>query len=82
MLKGCSDPTPEHGTSNNTDYSYGSVVEIFCDEGFDINGITTIVCQPDGIWSENTTCSIKGKCVQIYANHDYILNALVTITMI
>lgn len=48
------------GIRNSTGTTFGAVVEITCDTGYDINGDSVITCGEDGSWSSVVTCDIKG----------------------
>ncbi|XP_053387247.1 uncharacterized protein LOC123541978 [Mercenaria mercenaria] len=52
----CGDPTPERGSRNSSDSTYGSLVFISCETGYNISGNATIICQGDGTWSDIPVC--------------------------
>ena len=62
---------PDCGTKYSIDHGYAdfigktttfnNTVPIVCDAGYDLIGDPYTTCQPDGTWSQNTVCKIKGK---------------------
>ncbi len=53
----CADPTPEHGSTLEQDFSFGKWVTFECDPGYELTGKTTIQCvlgstPDDCTWSE------------------------------
>ncbi|KAL4233501.1 hypothetical protein ACF0H5_008182 [Mactra antiquata] len=53
----CGDPTPVNGeSSGDTNFTYNSLVQISCNDGFDITGNSNITCQADGTWDGYPTC--------------------------
>ncbi|XP_040264429.1 E-selectin-like isoform X2 [Bufo bufo] len=50
--------SPEHGKVNCSyafgEYRYKSICNITCEEGFDLQGSTSLLCQNTGEWSEST----------------------------
>lgn len=54
--------TIENGTIDfsNKETTYGQVIPVSCDTGFEIMGRGFIECQKDGTWSTTTTCEIIG----------------------
>jgi len=65
MCLDCGDPTPFRGLRNDTRTTYGTVVEITCENGHDLQGNSTIVCGPDGTWSDNPVCDSSGRSILI-----------------
>lgn len=65
-ISDCGDPNPANATRNDTDFAYGSVIEIMCDSGYDIIGSSTIICQADGTWSDYPICNPSGKVFILY----------------
>ncbi|XP_060591771.1 sushi, von Willebrand factor type A, EGF and pentraxin domain-containing protein 1-like [Ruditapes philippinarum] len=55
----CGDPTPEFGSIYTTSTTNGTVAIISCDEGYEIQGETVIMCQPSDEWTDNPSCIIK-----------------------
>ena len=54
--------TVAHSQANfteRTQFHYGTVVPIYCDKGYKIDGNNFAVCQEDGTWSK-TRCRKKG----------------------
>ncbi|XP_053388508.1 CUB and sushi domain-containing protein 1-like, partial [Mercenaria mercenaria] len=47
----CENPIPNNALANSTNFRYGSVIEITCNTGYTLIGISPIVCQPGGTWS-------------------------------
>ena len=41
---------PTSGEKNSSDSTCGSVVELSCNEGFQLSGSARVVCQRDGTW--------------------------------
>ncbi|XP_053398183.1 sushi, von Willebrand factor type A, EGF and pentraxin domain-containing protein 1-like [Mercenaria mercenaria] len=56
VINNCSDPTPESGNVDSTDFQYGSVIEVTCVEGYKINGNSSIICQANSTWSNIPVC--------------------------
>lgn len=56
----CGDPVPYNAWANNTETTFGAVVEITCDPDRNIRGNSTIICKADGTWTDNPTCNDKG----------------------
>lgn len=44
----------------NQQTTYGQVIPVTCNTGFEIMGRGFIECQSDGSWSNTTTCEIIG----------------------
>lgn len=57
----CGSLKPTYGVLNNTNTTYGTIVSVICNPGYEIEGAQVLTCTNDGTWSENTTCTIKGK---------------------
>ncbi|XP_053376387.1 uncharacterized protein LOC123533517 isoform X2 [Mercenaria mercenaria] len=82
----CGDPSPNKGSANTTETTYGTVVEITCSSGFNLSGNSTIVCQSDGTWSDNPVCDTSDCGPLSVANGDVdqsdgtSLQSIVTIT--
>ncbi|XP_053398307.1 CUB and sushi domain-containing protein 1-like [Mercenaria mercenaria] len=55
-IRNCGDPTPSAGTSNDTNYEYGTAIQVSCNSGYTIQGSSSIICQADGTWSDSPTC--------------------------
>ncbi|KAH3718759.1 hypothetical protein DPMN_061566 [Dreissena polymorpha] len=53
----CGDPTPDHGTVNTTETTYGTVVKISCNHGYVLSGTSIIKCNADSAWSQSATCN-------------------------
>ena len=51
---------PNNGSVQYSNVVVGSMAEYSCDEGFLLIGVTTRVCQIDGIWSENAPSCQRG----------------------
>ncbi|WAR22474.1 SVEP1-like protein, partial [Mya arenaria] len=64
----CGDPTPENGRSNVLQTTLNEVVNIACDEGYNISGSSVIQCQENLQWSDDTTCVIVD-CGPLEAEH-------------
>ena len=45
---------PENGEMTGESFSFGSRVVFNCQEGYTIVGSSTLTCQEDGRWSDNT----------------------------
>lgn len=56
----CGDPVPNNASANSTETTFGTVVEITCEPGYNITGHSTVICQADGTWTDNPTCGDKG----------------------
>lgn len=57
----CGDPTPVNGLPNTGVTTYGSVLTVSCEDGYDLNGPSQITCQSDGSWTDTPVCVAKGK---------------------
>ncbi|XP_052235807.1 uncharacterized protein LOC127847743 isoform X2 [Dreissena polymorpha] len=53
----CGDPTPDHGTVNTTETTFGTVVQISCNHGYVLSGENIAKCNADSVWSELATCN-------------------------
>lgn len=77
FLPDCGDPTPVDGTANITLTTYGAVVEITCEPGFDLSGPSVVSCTTDGTWSDNPTCNANGKIgIDALINTCFYMHAL------
>uniref|UniRef100_H3AD23 Sushi, von Willebrand factor type A, EGF and pentraxin domain containing 1 n=1 Tax=Latimeria chalumnae TaxID=7897 RepID=H3AD23_LATCH len=53
VLLNCGKPPPlEHGYFKGDSFEVGSTVDIYCDEGYELSGDTTWICQKNGKWSQ------------------------------
>ncbi|XP_053408488.1 sushi, von Willebrand factor type A, EGF and pentraxin domain-containing protein 1-like [Mercenaria mercenaria] len=62
VIRDCGKPpkAPAIGTSTNNGTTYQAVVSYICNEGFDLIGNASAVCQENGTWSTGpTNCTIK-----------------------
>ncbi|KAH3718751.1 hypothetical protein DPMN_061558 [Dreissena polymorpha] len=57
----CGDPRPDHGTVNTTATTYGTVVKVSCNHGYEVSGTSIIKCNADSAWSQSATCDPYGK---------------------
>ena len=48
--------------------TFNHSVPINCDTGYEIHGDDQITCLPEGTWSSNSACHIKGN-VPVICNH-------------
>ncbi|XP_063401402.1 sushi, von Willebrand factor type A, EGF and pentraxin domain-containing protein 1-like [Mytilus trossulus] len=63
----CPIPTnPNQGSFNTTGFTVGSVVTFFCNYGFNIEGESIGVCQPDGAWSAKPPTCYSIVCAVLY----------------
>ena len=47
--------------------TYGEQATYECDKGYKLIGVSTIVCQADGKWSDSPTCEIPpGKALRLW----------------
>ncbi|XP_052772242.1 scavenger receptor cysteine-rich domain superfamily protein-like [Mya arenaria] len=67
----CGDPTPENGRSNVSQTTLNEVVEITCDDGYNISGSSVIQCQENLQWSNDTICVIVD-CGPLEAEHTLV----------
>lgn len=57
----CGDPTPMNGLLSTGVTTYGSVLTVSCEDGYDLSGPSQITCQTDGSWTDIPVCVAKGK---------------------
>ncbi|WAR27354.1 MLP-like protein [Mya arenaria] len=67
----CGDPTPENGRSNVSKNTFNEIVEIACDEGYNIKGTSVIWCKENLQWSDSTICAIVD-CGPIETEHAHV----------
>ena len=46
-----------YGTTNGTDTVFGTVRELTCNAGYELNGSGLIRCESDGSWNITSTCN-------------------------
>ena len=73
LVSECGDPgVPTNGTREGDVFNVGSTVTFECEKGFDLEGISSVICGVDGRWSTQApTCSGKNSCflfAQIFKN--------------
>ncbi|XP_066469620.1 sushi, von Willebrand factor type A, EGF and pentraxin domain-containing protein 1 isoform X1 [Tiliqua scincoides] len=64
VLLSCGKPPPiQHGFSKGEIFEVGAKVHFFCDEGYDLTGDASWVCQKSGMWNkkQNPKC-VPTKC--------------------
>ncbi|XP_052243009.1 mucin-like protein isoform X1 [Dreissena polymorpha] len=52
----CDDPTPVRGRVNTSETVLNTVVNVSCEEGYELSGSRVIICQEDGTWSGKAIC--------------------------
>ena len=52
----------DNGNFTITSNTFGGMVTFFCDEGYEMQGESVRVCQPDGHWSSTQPTCVAGKC--------------------
>ncbi|KAH3735239.1 hypothetical protein DPMN_041702 [Dreissena polymorpha] len=57
----CGPVTIAKGTVNTTATTYGTVLQVYCNEGYELSGTPIVMCRADGIWSDIPTCDTSGK---------------------
>ena len=59
--------TINHGHVNftGTDASVNSSVSVTCEEGYKVHGPMYVTCLPEGVWSNDTTCVVKGRTMDV-----------------
>ena len=60
----CGDPAPQHGSVNSSATTNGTVVEVSCEDGYELLGEAVIMCQPSEEWTDNSSCAIKGRLTE------------------
>ena len=46
--------------------TFDATANYLCDPGYEIAGVSSRVCQSDGIWSDlEPACQLKGGCIKI-----------------
>ena len=77
----CDDPSPTHGTVNTSSFEFGAIVEIKCNEGYNISGISSIICRGDRTWNSTPVCDPSGKgwCFLMFASTCHLQYTHVTV---
>nr|XP_056705184.1 sushi, von Willebrand factor type A, EGF and pentraxin domain-containing protein 1 [Euleptes europaea] len=61
VLLSCAKPPPlQHGFSQGEGFEVGAKIDFFCDEGYELKGDASWVCQKSGTWNKTQ----NPKCVQ------------------
>ena len=56
----CGDPgTPRNGSTTVTSDTVGSIAEHFCDEGFNLEGVSQRECLANGSWSDSLPTCVR-----------------------
>ena len=60
VLIDCGDPSDlSNGSAIGSDYSYSSIIRFECDEGYELNGSSSVMCGDDGNWNASTpSCNL------------------------
>lgn len=53
--------TLEHGHMNGSGSSFGSTYSFYCDEGYKIDGQSTVFCDEQGQWNATIPVCSRGK---------------------
>jgi len=57
----CDDPSPTHGKAIASSFEYGTIAEIECNDGYNISGLSSIICRGDRTWNSTAVCDPSGK---------------------
>ncbi|XP_076346234.1 sushi, von Willebrand factor type A, EGF and pentraxin domain-containing protein 1-like isoform X1 [Tachypleus tridentatus] len=70
---------PQNGRAVVHDSSFGSVVEYFCDKGYNLSGPKNRTCQADKTWSEDSPQCLPVECPQPFnITNGYVLMKYLT----
>ena len=75
IVVSCGDPgTPVNGRRLISGYTEGHAVNYTCNVGYELSGVTTRTCLPNGAWSANLpTC--LGECFTVCTQKNELFNA-------
>ena len=73
-VSSCSELNIENGYSNHESIIVGSIIEIYCNEGFELIGERTLLCNKTGFWSHEAPLCVRKKCDWPAINNSYIKN--------